>query len=76
MNTINDLKKLIEEKGMTFEQLAIELSKNDKKISAQKLLQKFDEQKLRFNEVQKILDILGYKLVFRKNKTNLQTLPQ
>ncbi len=67
MNIAKELTKLIEKNGMPFEQLAFELSKDGKKISAKNLLKKFDEQKLGFYEAQKILDILGYKFIF-KNK--------
>lgn len=48
--------------NMRIEQIAPLISKQPKKLQ-----KRFEEDKIRFSDVQSILDILGYDIIFKKD---------
>lgn len=61
MSIKQEMLKLMQKHNVTIEQIAPLISKQPKKLQ-----KRFDENKIKFNDVQKILDILGYKIVINK----------
>ena len=59
--------KLIEQNEMTLEQAAQYLSRHRQKISAESLNRKLLNGNMKLNDLQILLDILGYKMVIRKD---------
>lgn len=62
MNIEKILLQLLQDNGFTVEDAAKKLN-----ISVKNLEKRFGQNKLRFNETQIILDMLGYKINFVKN---------
>lgn len=71
MDAESELLKLIHQNGLTIEKVAELISDDNKKTSAKTLRKRFEEKKLRFNDVQKILDIIGYKLIIKLSSTEM-----
>ena len=70
MNIGNEIKKLTVDNGMTLTHLANVISiKKGKNFSVQNLSTKLKKGTANFNELNIILDEMGYEIIFRK-KTN------
>lgn len=63
ININEEIKILAIRKGLTISELVKKLNESGLKIgSRQNLYKKFTRQSLKFNEIQDILDFLGYKI--------------
>lgn len=62
MNTKQRLLNIMQKHNMRIEQIAPLISKQPKKLQ-----KRFEEDKIRFSDVQSILDILGYDIIFKKD---------
>lgn len=65
-NPVNTILKILEEKGITFEELSALLLEKGTKISARTLRKKFSEQKVSFVLIEEIIRLLGYQMIFTK----------
>ncbi len=59
--------KLLKDNNITLEEIVEKIKQDNRKISVKTISKQLLTGKIRFNDVQKILEILGYKLKFRKN---------
>lgn len=66
MNIQVEIEKILAEEGFTMKQLADKLSSKNKQITEEYLLKRFSEEKIKFSDVQLILDILDYRLRLKK----------
>lgn len=66
MGIQRDIENLMDKKSITMKQLIKQLALNNWQISEKQLLKKFSDKTIRFQEIQLIVDILGYELKFRK----------
>lgn len=62
MNIKQEILEIMQKHNMTIEQIAPLISTHP-----QKLQKRFDEDKIRYSDVQSILDILGYDIIFKKD---------
>ena len=69
MDIKHELFSLMQDKNISIEKLA-ELMSDDKKVYPNTLQKKLDTRKINFKEVQKILNILGYKIKITKKQQN------
>ena len=69
MDIKHELFSLMQDKNISIEKLA-ELMSDDKKVYPNTLQKKLDTRKIHFKEVQKILNILGYKIKITKKQQN------
>ena len=67
MNIEQEIIKLLKDNNITLEEIVERIKQDNRKISVKTISKQLLTGKIRFNYVQKILEILGYKLKFRKN---------
>ena len=67
MNIEQEIIKLLKDNNITLEEIVERIKQDNRKISVKTISKQLLTAKIRFNDVQKILEILGYKLKFRKN---------
>lgn len=67
MNIEQEIIKLLRDNNITFEEIVERIKQDNKKISVNTISQQLSTGKIKYNDVQKILKILGYKIKFRKN---------
>lgn len=69
MDIRNELKGLIAQNGTTLKKICDEMSeKFNKKVIGNNITNKLRRNTIKFQEVQEILDVMGYNIVFvRKN---------
>lgn len=67
MNIEQEIIKLLKDNNITLEEIVEKIKQDNRKISVKTISKQLLTGKIRFNGVQKILEILGYKLKFRKN---------
>lgn len=70
MSIREDIKMLLAQKAMTMTEVAKKLSVNGNTVTVQSLSKKLSKQTIRFEEVRKILDILGYDIEYKERKSN------
>lgn len=66
MSAKDKIKYLIFKEGTTIKKVAEEYSKKYEKLSANGITQRLSRCTLRFEEAEKIADILGYDIEFKK----------
>lgn len=62
MNIKQELEKLTQKHNVTIEQLAPLISAHPERLQ-----KRFEQDNIRFSDAQKILDILGYNIIFTKD---------
>lgn len=67
MNIEQEIIKLLKDNNITLEEIVEKIKQDNRKISVKTISKQLLTGKIRFNDVQKILEILGYKIKFRKN---------
>ena len=67
MNFEQEIIKLLRNNNITLEEIVERIKQDNKKISVNTISQQLSTGKIKYNDVQKILKILGYKIKFRKN---------
>lgn len=67
MNIEQEIIKLLRDNNITLEEIVEKIKQDNRKISVKTISKQLLTGKIRFNDVRKILEILGYKLKFRKN---------
>lgn len=67
MNIEQEIIKLLRDNNITLEEIVEKIKQDNRKISVKTISKQLLTGKIKFNDVQKILEILGYKLKFRKN---------
>ena len=67
MNIEQEIIKLLKDNNITLEEIVERIKQDNKKISVKTISQQLCTGKIKYNDVQKILKILGYKIKFRKN---------
>ena len=68
MSIREDIKMLLAKKAMTMTELAIILTEKGTKTSIKSLSNKLAQKTIRFEEVRKILEILGYEIEYKEKK--------
>lgn len=69
MSIREDIKSLLAKENITLTELAEEISaKTHKKTTVYSLSQKLLRDSMKYNEVKKILDCLGYEIDFKKKQ--------
>ena len=69
MNVRNEIKSIIAKKATTLKNVCEQLSINNKqKIIPNNITNKLRRRTIKFDEVQDILDVLGYHIEFIENK--------
>lgn len=69
MDVRNELKSIIAKKASTLKKVCTDIeSKNNQKISPNNITNKLRRKTIKFEEVQEILDVLGYHIEFVENK--------
>ena len=68
MGIREDVKMLLAKKAMTMTELADKMSNSDKTITVYNLSKKLRFNTIKFDEVRRILDILGYDIEYRERK--------
>lgn len=66
MSIREDIKMLLAKKAMTMTELAKRLTEQGSKTSIKSLSNKLAQKTIKFEEVRKILDILGYDIEYRE----------
>lgn len=66
MSIKEDIKMLLAKKAMTMTALAKSLTDNGTKSSVKSLSNKLSRQSIKFEEVRKIMDILGYDIEYKE----------
>ena len=67
MNIEQEIIKLLRNNNITLEEIVERIKQDNKKISVNTISKQLSTGKIKYNDVQKILKILGYKIKFRKN---------
>ena len=67
MNIEQEIIKLLKDNNITLEEIVERIKQDNRKISVKTISQQLSTGKIRYNDVQKILKIIGYKIKFRKN---------
>lgn len=69
MDVRNELKSIIAKKASTLKNVCADIeNKNNQKISPNNITNKLRRKTIKFEEVQEILDVLGYHIEFVENK--------
>ncbi len=68
MSIREDIKMLLAKKAMTMTELARILTEKGSKTSIKSLSNKLAQKTIRFEEVRKILEILGYEIEYKEKK--------
>lgn len=68
MSIREDIKMLLAQKAMTMTELARILTEKGSKTSIKSLSNKLAQKTIRFEEVRKILEILGYEIEYKEKK--------
>ena len=66
MSIKEDIKMLLAKKAMTMTELAAKLSTEDNFVTVQSISKKLSKRTMKFEEVRKILDILGYEIEYKE----------
>ncbi|CDE44401.1 unknown [Clostridium sp. CAG:768] len=66
MNIEQEIIKLLKDNNITLEEIVERIKQDNRKISVKTISQQLSTGKIKYNDVQKILKILGYKIKFRK----------
>ncbi len=66
MSIREDIKMLLAQKAMTMTEVAKKLSTDENTVTVQSLSKKLSKQTIRFEEVRKILDIMGYDIEYKE----------
>ena len=61
-----DIKMLLAKKAMTMTELARRLSSGQETVTVQSISKKLSKKTIKFEEVRKILDILGYEIEYKE----------
>lgn len=69
MSIKEDIKMLLAKNGITMTELAKKLSTEEEQVTVQSISKKLSKKTIKFEEVRKILDILGYEIEY-KEKTH------
>lgn len=64
MSIKEDIKMLLAKNGMTMTELAKKLTTEEEKYTVQSISKKLSKKTIKFEEVRKILDILGYEIEY------------
>ena len=64
MSIREDIKMLLAKNGMTMTELAKKLTTEEEKYTVQSISKKLSKKTIKFEEVRKILDILGYEIEY------------
>lgn len=67
MNIEQEIIKLLKDNNITLKEIVERIKQDNRKISVNTISQQLSTGKIKYNDVQKILKILGYKIKFRKN---------
>lgn len=68
MTIKEDIKMLLAKNSMTMTELAKRLSTQSETITVQSISKKLSKNTIKFEEVRKILDIIGYEIEYREKK--------
>lgn len=66
MSIKEDIKMLLAKKAMTMTHLAELLSTEQETVTVQSISKKLSKQTIKFEEVRKIMDILGYEIEYKE----------
>lgn len=66
MSIKEDIKMLLAKKAMTMTELAKRLSNDDIQVTVQSISKKLSKRTIKFEEVRKILDVLGYDIEYKE----------
>lgn len=66
MNIEQEIIKLLRDNNITLEEIVERIKQDNRKISVNTISQQLSTGKIKYNDVQKILKILGYKIKFRE----------
>lgn len=66
MSIKEDIKMLLAKKAITMTELAKRLSNEDIQVTVQSISKKLSKKTIKFEEVRKILDILGYDIEYKE----------
>ncbi len=66
MSIKEDIKMLLAKKSVTMTELAKRLSTDEEKVTVQSISKKLSKKTIKFEEVRKILDILGYEIEYKE----------
>lgn len=66
MTIKEDIKMLLAKKSITMTELAKKLSTKDNIVTVQSISKKLSKSTIKFEEVRKILDVLGYDIEFKE----------
>lgn len=69
MSIREDIKMLLAKKAMTMTRLAELLTENGMKTSIKSLSNKLTAKTIKFEEVRKILDVMGYDIEYKERNT-------
>ena len=72
MDIQREIIERLKEKNITLQEIAQQISTQDRKISPETLSKKLASGKIRFKDAQIILDILGYKINFVKRLQDVE----
>ncbi len=70
MNIQHEITERLKEKNFTLQEIARQISTGERKVSAKNLAKNLASGKIRFQDAQIILDILGYKINLVKTSKN------
>jgi len=66
MSIKEDIKMLLAKKAITMTELADRLSDKSNKVTVQSISKKLSKQTIKFEEVRKIMDILGFDIEYKE----------
>ncbi len=66
MGIREDIKMLLAKRAMTMTELATQLSTDEEKVTVQSISKKLSKKTIKFEEVRKILDVLGYEIEYKE----------
>lgn len=69
MSIKEDIKMLLAKNGMTMTELARRLSTEEETITVQSISKKLAKRTIKFEEVRKILDIIGYEIEYKEKRS-------
>ena len=68
MSIKEDIKMLLAKQAMTMTELAKRLSTEEETVTVQSISKKLSKKTIKFEEVRKILDILGFEIEYREKE--------
>lgn len=66
MSIKEEIKMLLAQQAVTMTELAKQLSTKDSIVTVQSISKKLSKKTIKFEEVRKILDILGYEIEYKR----------